>query len=154
MGSLPPIFTAWTPFPALVTFFALVALSPPSCSYIHCNSLCGFQFPAWISPPLPCTSITCMGSNSCMGDLFAIRALSPPPCTYIHCMGFNLMYGSPPLPCTYIYCILYGVQFPVWVPTTLLYLYLLHTAWVQFTAWVPHHEYFLCPLRGFHSLCG
>ena len=43
-------------------FCALRALSPAPCTYTYCNSLHGFQFPAWV-PPLPCTYINYMGSN-------------------------------------------------------------------------------------------
>ena len=69
--------------------------------------------------------------NPYMGDLFALRTQSPPPCTDIPCTS---LHGSPPLPCTYITCIslcslcslCFHAWFPVWVPTTPMYLHSLH----------------------------
>ena len=80
--------------------FYTKALSPPPCTYIHCNSLHGFQLLAWVTT-------TPMYLHSLHGWSFAPMALSPPPCTYIHC----------------VYCITAWVQFTVWVPTSTIYLH-------------------------------
>ena len=50
VGSPPPIFTAWTPFPAWVTFLCTKS-TIPSTMYLHL-----LQFTAWVS--IPCMDPT------------------------------------------------------------------------------------------------
>ena len=90
------------------------------CTYIHCISLCEFEFNSLCaSPPGPCTYIHfihCICSIPCVGNLFA---LSPPPCTYIYCVHCIYCMGS-------IHCMGPHQQH---VPTFTSF-----TVWVQFTA--------------------
>ena len=105
MGLLTPmylhsLFHCMGSIPCVGDLFALRALSPPPCTYIHC-----------------------MGFSSLHGS-------PPLPCTYIHCMGFNSLHGSPPLPCTYIHYMddpLHQWHFPhPHVPTFTVFTVLLH----------------------------
>ena len=65
--------------PCVGNLFALRALSPPPCNYIHYISLSGFQFTV-LFPTTPIYLLNvgiCVVSIICMSDLFTLRALSP-----------------------------------------------------------------------------
>ena len=92
---VPPftVFHCVGSIPCKADLFALRALSPPPCTYIHYISLEGCQFPE-------CDPTTPMYLHSipCMGDLFTLRALSPLPCTYIPFVslyGLHSLHGWP-----------------------------------------------------------
>ena len=110
-----PASIALAQFPAWVTLLHKGTKYPPPCTYIPYISLHG-------SPPLPCTYIPCVpckGSIPCIGDFFCNKntVLTN---MFLHSLHFSV----------------YPAWFPVWIPTTHMYL----------------HS--LCSLHGFNSLHG
>ena len=105
VGSIPYMSS----IPCMGDLFALRALSPPPCTYIHCFIFsCMDDFSTeWHSPhhhvptfpAFPCipSMVPCMCPHyshvptlpciHCLGDLFPQRAQSPQPCPYILCIS-------------------------------------------------------------------